>query len=188
MENSDFLKHRILFLNEEVTRKSSNQVISGLLLLDAADREAPIDFYINSPGGSILDGLAIIDAMRCIRAPVTTICLGQAASMAAWILAFGTRGKRMATPHAEVMIHQASGGIQGQTAVMRVYAERMARLQESLVSMLAERTGQSHKQILQDIEVEHYMSAVEAKKYGIIDKIIPHQPEPEKTTKRKPRA
>jgi len=188
MENPDFLKHRILFLSEEVTRQSANRIISGLLLLDAADRDVPIDFYINSPGGSILDGLAIIDTMRCIRSPVTTICLGQAASMAAWILACGAKGRRMATPHAEIMIHKASGGFQGQTAVMRVYAERMARLQEALVSMLSERTGQLPDQILRDIEVEHFMSAADAKRYGIIDKIIQHQPEPGKTSKRKPRA
>jgi len=119
MHNPEFLQHRILFLSEEVNRESANRIISGLLLLDAADKEAPIDFYINSPGGSIIDGLAIIDTMRCIHAPVGTICLGQAASMAAWILAFGAKGRRMATPHAEIMIHQASGGFHGQTAVIR---------------------------------------------------------------------
>jgi ATP-dependent Clp protease protease subunit len=184
MHNPEFLQHRILFLSEEVNRESANRIISGLLLLDAADKEAPIDFYINSPGGSIIDGLAIIDTMRCIHAPVGTICLGQAASMAAWILAFGAKGRRMATPHAEIMIHQASGGFHGQTAVMRVYAERMARLQDELVAMLAIRTGQAPSRILRDIEVEHYMSATEAKRYGIVDKIIPHQPEPGAATKR----
>jgi len=184
MDSPEFLKHRILFLSEEVTRESANRIISGLLLLDAADQEAPIDFYINSPGGSILDGLAIIDTMCCIRAPVSTICLGQAASMGAWILACGAKGRRMASPHAEVMIHQASGGFRGQTSVMRVYAERMARLQDVLVAMLAERTGQPPSRILRDIEVEHYLTADEARSYGIVDKIIPHQTEPGKAEKR----
>lgn len=176
MNGSDLIKHRILFLSEEVTREAANRLISELLLLDSGDPEAPIDLYINSPGGSILDGLAIIDAMDCIRAPVSTICVGQAASMGAWILAAGTKGRRYATPNAEIMIHQASGGFRGQTAVVRVYAARMARLQEKLVKMLAGRTGQKGTKILRDMEVEHFMTAAEAKRYGIIDKIIDRVP------------
>lgn len=169
---SDLLKHRILTLSEEVNTATANRLIAQLLLLDADNHQVQIDLYINSPGGSVLDGLAIIDAMQCIQAPISTICIGQASSMAAWILAAGARGLRLATPNAEIMIHQASAGFRGYTAAMRVFTERMIRLQDRLVGMLSVWTGQPPDKIRDDMETEFYMSSQQARDYGIIDRII----------------
>lgn len=172
MEASALLSHRILFLSEPITAEVANRLIAELLLLDADNHEAQIDLYINSPGGNVLDGLAIIDTMQCIQAPVSTICVGQAASMAAWILAAGTKGRRFATPNAEVMIHQVAAAFAGQTSDIRIYTQRMVRLQERLVQMLAEWTGQPIERIQKDMEHEFFMTAEEAKAYGIVDAIL----------------
>lgn len=166
------LRHRILFLSEPITAEVANRLIAQLLLLDADDPKTPIDLYINSPGGSIPDGLALIDAMQCIQAPVSTICVGQAASMAAWVLAAGTRGRRFATPNAEVMIHQVAASFAGQAGDIRVYTERLLRIQERLVRMLARWTGQSPERISRDMEHEFFMTAEEARAYGIVDAIL----------------
>lgn len=166
------LGHRILFLSEPITTEVANRVISGLLLLDADDHQAQIDLYINCPGGSVVDGLAIIDVIQCIQAPVSTVCVGQAASMAAWILAAGAKGKRWATPNAEVMLHQVAASFAGQTSDIRIYTERMIGLQQRLVGMLARWTGQSPKRITKDMEHEFFMTAQKAKEYGVIDGIL----------------
>ncbi|MCS7066589.1 MAG: ATP-dependent Clp protease proteolytic subunit [Fimbriimonadales bacterium] len=166
------LRHRILFLSEPITAEVANRLIAQLLLLDADDHNAPVDLYINSPGGSVLDGLAVIDAMQCIQAPVSTICMGQAASMAAWILAAGAKGRRFATPNAEVMLHQVAAGFAGQTSDIRIYTERVLRIQQRLVEMLAQWTGQSPERITKDMEHEFFMTAEEARAYGIVDAIL----------------
>lgn len=166
------LHHRILFLREEVSAETANLLVAQLLLLDADDHEAQIDLYINSPGGSVVDGMAIVDAMQCIQAPVSTICIGQAASMAAWILAAGTRGRRVATPHAEIMLHQVSAGFKGQAADVRVQADRIQRTQESLVRLFAGWTGQDTDRIRRDMERDFFISAEEARAYGVIDEVL----------------
>ncbi|MHB2148291.1 ATP-dependent Clp protease proteolytic subunit [Calditrichota bacterium LG25] len=170
--SESLLVHRILFLSEPINDSVANRLIGHLLLLDAQNQHAPIDLYINSPGGSVLDGLAIIDTMLCIQAPITTICLGKAISMAAWILAAGSKGQRKATPHAEIMIHQLSAGIQGEADDIEVYARRIKRQQEELIKMLAHWTGQNDEKIRQDINLDYYMTAQEAKAYGLIDEIL----------------
>jgi ATP-dependent Clp protease protease subunit len=172
MDHTALLHHRILFLSEPITAEVTNRLIAQLLLLDADDHQAQIDLYINCPGGSVLDGLAIIDGMHCIQAPVSTICVGQAASMAAWILAAGTKGRRFVTPNAEVMIHQVAAGFTGQTSDIRIYTQRMIRLQERLVAMLAAWTGQTTERIQQDMQHEFFMTAQEATVYGIADAIL----------------
>jgi ATP-dependent Clp protease protease subunit len=172
MDTQDLLRHRILFLSEPITAEVANRLIAQLLLLSADNQEAQIDLYINSPGGSVLDGLAIIDTMQCIPTPVSTICVGQAASMAAWILAAGTKGLRFATPNAEIMIHQVVAAFAGQTTDIRIYTQRMMRLQERLVHMLAQWTGQPVERIQKDMEHEFFMTAEEAKEYGLVDAIL----------------
>jgi len=182
---SPLLQHRIVFLSEEITRDTANRIIPELLLLDADNHELPIDLYINSGGGSITAGLAIIDTMQCIQAPVSTICIGMAASMSAMILAAGTPGQRHASPNAEVMIHQSSGGFQGQTSTIRIYAQRMQRQEEQLVDLLALWTGQKKERITADIQNDYFMTAMEAREYGIVDSILdPFHPK----TLRKPKA
>ncbi|MDZ7337606.1 MAG: ATP-dependent Clp protease proteolytic subunit [candidate division KSB1 bacterium] len=172
METTALLSHRILFLSEPITAEVANRLIAQLLLLDADHHEAQVDLYINCPGGNVVDGLAIIDTMQCIQAPISTICVGQAASMAAWILAAGTKGRRFATPNAEVMIHQVVAAFAGQTDDIRIYTQRTMRLQERLAQMLAELTGQPIEQIQKDMEHEFFMTAKEAKAYGIVDVIL----------------
>jgi ATP-dependent Clp protease protease subunit len=172
MDTQELLRHRILFLSEPITAEVANRLIAQMLLLDADNYEAQIDLYINSPGGSVLDGLAIIDTMQCIRAPVSTVCVGQAASMAAWILAAGAKGRRFAAPNAEVMIHQVAAAFAGQTTDIRIYTQRMMRLQERLAQMLAQWTGQPVERIQKDMEHEFFMTAEEAKAYGLVDAIL----------------
>lgn len=178
------LQHRILFLAESIACETANHLIAQLLLLDADDSERPIDLYINSPDGSVTDGIAIIDAMQCIRAPVSTICIGQAASMAAWILAAGAPGQRQAAPNAEVMIHQVAAGFAGQTADIQVFAQRTLRIQERLVGMLAQWTRQPEERIRRDMASDFFMTADDALSYGIIDEVI--QPVPKGSSNRKP--
>jgi len=172
MDSTTLLSYRILFLSEPITAEVANRLIAQLLLLDADDHEAQIDLYINSPGGSVLDGLAIIDTMACIQAPVSTICVGQAASMAAWLLAAGTKGIRLAAPNAEIMIHQAATSFAGQTTDIRIYTRRMINLQKRLLELMVQWTGQSIKRIKKDMEHEFFMSAEEAKDYGIVDRVL----------------
>lgn len=169
---SSLLKRRIVFLSEEVTQETAIRIIPELLLLDADNHELPIDLYINSPGGSITAGLAIIDTMQCVQAPVSTICIGMAASMAALVLAAGAKGKRFASPNAEIMIHQSSGGFKGQTSAIRVYAGRMQRQDRQLVDLLAKWIGQPTRRITKDIQHDYFMSAVEARDYGIVDALL----------------
>lgn len=185
MDTTALLKHRIVFLSEEITQATANRVIPELLLLDADNHEAPIDLYINSAGGSITAGLAIIDTMQCVQAPVSTVCVGIAGSMAALILAAGAKTKRFASPNAEVMIHQSSGGFQGQTSTIRVYAERMQRQERQLVQLLARWTGQPEKRIIKDIQTDYFMTAEEAHAYGIVDAILEpfHVSPPDSTAK-----
>jgi len=172
MGTSTLLSHRILFLSGPVSPEITNQLIADLLLLDADNHEAQIDLYINSPGGSVLDGLAIIDAIQCIQAPVSTVCIGQAASMAAWVLAAGRKGYRFASPNAEILLHQVASALAGQTSDIRRYAQRMIRLQERLIQMFSEWTGRSADSIEKDMEHELFMTAEEAKAYGIVDAIL----------------
>ena len=172
MSSGILLQQRIIFLHEPITTETANRVIAQLLYLEADNPSACIDLYINSPGGSVTDGVAIIDAMQCIRAPVSTICIGQAASMGAWILAAGSKGLRFVTPNAEVMIHQMAAGLSGNTGDIHVLANRMVRGQERLVNMLAGFTGQDKTRISTDMQRDFFMSAEEAKAYGIVDAVL----------------
>jgi ATP-dependent Clp protease protease subunit len=171
-EGLALLQHRILFLGGEVNTDTANRIIAQLLLLDADDPDRPIDLYVNSPGGSVVDGLAIIDAMRCIRAPVGTTCIGRAASMGAWILAAGAPGRRSLSPNAEVMIHQVSSGFEGKASDIEVHAQHTLGLQTRMVNMLAEWTGQPPERIRADMARDCYMSAEEARDYGLVDEVL----------------
>jgi len=172
MTNLSLLNHRILFLSEPISSEIANDIITKLLLLDADDHQSQIDLYINSPGGSVLDALAIIDTMHCIQAPVSTICIGKASSMAAWILAAGNKGKRLAAPNAEILIHQAASSFAGQTSDIQIYTKRLIQLQERLIDMLSKWTGQNKAKIKKDMEHEFFMDAYQAKEYGIIDNVL----------------
>jgi len=172
MEPYALRQHRVLLLSEPITAETANRIVADLLLLNASNCTERIDLYINSPGGSVTDGLAILDAMRCVQAPVSTICIGQAASMAAWILASGTKGLRYATPNAEIMIHQLAAGFYGQSAHIRVMSQRVLRLQKRLIEILAACTGQSQRRIARDMERDFFMTADEARRYGIVDAVL----------------
>jgi len=158
----------------------SNLVIAQLLFLEAEDPDKDISIYINSPGGSITAGMAIYDTMQYIRPDVSTICVGMAASMGAFLLAAGKKGKRYALPNAEVMIHQPLGGIQGQATDIEIHARRLLTIKDSLNRILAERTGQKLEKIQKDVERDYFMTAQEAKEYGIIDEVISHPKKAEK--------
>lgn len=171
---SRLLKDRIIFLSEDVNNVSASLVVAQLLFLESEDPEKEISLYINSPGGSITDGMAIVDTINYIKCPVTTICVGMAASMGAVLLASGAKGKRFATPNAEILIHQPliSGGLSGQTTEIKIHAEHMVRTREKLNKLLSERTGQSLETIERDTERDNYMTAQEALEYGLIDGIL----------------
>ena len=169
---SRLLKDRIIFLGEEVTDTSASIVIAQLLFLEAEDPGKDINLYINSPGGSVSAGMAIYDTLQFIRSDVSTICIGMAASMGAFLLAGGTKGKRMALPNAEIMIHQPSGGAKGQATEIQIVAENILKTKKKLNQMLAENTGKSYETIAADTERDYYMSAQEALDYGIIDTIV----------------
>ena len=169
---SRLLKDGIIFLGEAVTDRVSNRVVAQLLFLAAEYPERDISFYINSPGGSISAGLAIYDTMNFIKPDVSTICVGMAASMGAFLLAGGARGKRFALPNSEIMIHQPSGGARGQASDVEIYAKRILKERERLNKMLAELTGQSVETIARDSDRDNFMSSFEAKDYGLIDEII----------------
>ena len=169
---SRLLKDRIIFLGEEVTDVSANIVMAQLLFLEAEDPEKDIHLYINSPGGSVTAGMAIYDTMQYIKCDVETICMGMAASMGAFLLAGGTKGKRLALPNAEIMIHQPSGGAQGQATEIQIAAEHILRTRQNLNKILSENTGQPLDVIRIDTERDNFMTAEEAKAYGLIDKVI----------------
>ncbi len=169
---SRLLNDRIVFLSEEVNDVTASLIVAQLLYLEAQDPDKDIQFYINSPGGSVTAGMAIYDTMQYIKADVSTICIGMAASMGAFLLSAGAKGKRIALPNAEIMIHQPSGGSQGQATDIQIQAERMLKLKKKLNSILAENTGKSVEQVERDCERDHFMSAEEAREYGLIDKVI----------------
>ena len=169
---SRLLKDRIILLSGEIDDNLANIIVSELLYLDSLNHD-DISLYINSPGGSITSGMAIMDTMNFIKSDVSTICLGMAASMGAFLLAAGTKGKRLALPNAEIMIHQPLGGAKGQATDIEIAAKHILRTKERLNAILAERTGQPIERIKEDTERDNYMSAQEALDYGLIDKIIP---------------
>ncbi|MBQ6687043.1 MAG: ATP-dependent Clp protease proteolytic subunit [Bacilli bacterium] len=168
---SRLLKDRIVFCTGEINDASANIIVSELLYLDSLNHD-DIYLYINSPGGSITSGMAIYDTMNYVKSDVRTICLGMAASMAAFLLASGKKGKRLSLPNAEIMIHQPLGGAEGQASDIKIAAERIIKLKNKLNNLLAEKTKQPIKKIMKDTERDNYMSPEEAKKYGLIDEII----------------
>ena len=169
---SRLLKERIIFLGEEVTDASASLVVAQLLFLESEDPGKDINLYINSPGGSVTAGMAIYDTMRYIKCDVSTICVGMAASMGAFLLAGGAKGKRMALPNAEIMIHQPSGGAQGQATDIKIVADHILKTKKKLNEILAANTGQPLEVIAADTERDNYMSAEEAVAYGLIDSIV----------------
>ena len=169
---SRLLKDRIIMLGSAIDDNVSNSIVAQLLFLEAENPEKDITLYINSPGGSITSGMAIYDTMQYIKPDVSTVCIGMAASMGAFLLAAGEKGKRFALPNSEVMIHQPLGGAQGQATEIEIAARRILALKEKLNSILAERTGQSLETLQRDTERDNFMSADKAKEYGLIDKVI----------------
>lgn len=169
---SRLLKDRIIFLGEEVNDVTASLVVAQLLFLEAEDPNKDISLYINSPGGSVAAGMAIYDTMNYIKCDVSTICLGMAASMGAFLLSGGTKGKRYALPNAEVMIHQPSGGARGQATEIQIVAENILRTKKKLNEILAANTGQPYDVIVRDTERDNYMTAEQAKEYGLIDCVI----------------
>ena len=171
---SRLLKDRIIYLGEDVNPTTSSLIVAQMLFLESEDPDKEIYFYINSPGGSITDGMAIVDTINYIKCPVSTICVGMAASMGAVLLASGAKGKRFATPNAEILIHQPliSGGLSGQTTEIKIHADHMVKTREKLNKLLSERTGQPLEVINKDTERDNYMTAEEALEYGLIDGIM----------------
>ena len=169
---SRLLNDRIIMLSEEVNDTTASLVVAQLLYLEAQDPDKEIQFYINSPGGSVTAGMAIYDTMQYIKCDVSTICMGMAASMGAFLLAAGAKGKRMALPNSDIMIHQPSGGAQGQATDILIHANHIARTKKKLNEILAERTGQPLEVIERDTERDNFMSAQEAADYGLVDKVI----------------
>jgi ATP-dependent Clp protease protease subunit len=176
---SRLLKDRIIFLGEDVNDITANLVIAQLLFLDAEDPDKDISLYINSPGGVVTAGLAIYDTMQFIKSDVSTICIGLAASMGAFLLAGGAKGKRFALPNAEIMIHQPSGGARGQATDVQIHAEQILKSKKRLNEMLAENPGKPYEEVVRDTERDNFMSAEEAKAYGLIDAVISRQPKTE---------
>ena len=172
---SRLLKDRIIFLGEEVTDVSASLIVSQLLFLESEDPGKDISLYINSPGGSVTAGMAIYDTMQYIKCDVSTICIGMAASMGAFLLAGGAKGKRMALPNAEIMIHQPSGGAQGQATEIQIVADQIAQTKRTLNEILAENTGQPYEVVEKDTDRDNYMTAEEAKAYGLIDGVVEHK-------------
>lgn len=173
---SRLLKDRIVFLGSEVNDAVANVITAQLLFLESEDPEKDIFFYINSPGGSVTAGMAIYDTMQYINPDVSTLCLGQAASMGAFLLAAGAKGKRSALPHARIMIHQPLGGFQGQVSDVEIHAKEMLRLKHELNELLAGHTGQDVSTITRDTDRDNFMSPKDAKEYGLIDNVVTHRP------------
>ena len=169
---SRLLKERIIFLGEEVNETTASLIVAQLLFLESEDPGKDIQFYINSPGGSVTAGMAIYDTMNYVKCDVSTICMGMAASMGAFLLAGGAKGKRLALPNAEIMIHQPSGGAKGQETEIRIVAEQILKTRDQLNRILAENTGKPLDVIAADTERDNYMTAQEAKEYGLIDEIV----------------
>ena len=169
---SRLLKERIIFLGEEVNEVTASLIVAQMLFLEAEDPEKDIQFYINSPGGSVTAGMAIYDTMKLIKSDVSTICLGDAASMGAFLLSGGTKGKRLALPNSRIMIHQPLGGAKGQATDIEIEAKEILRMKKMLNELLAEHTGQKVDRIKKDTERDNFMTAEEAKEYGLIDEVI----------------
>lgn len=169
---SRLLNDRIIMLSEDVNDATASLVVAQLLYLESQDPDADIKFYINSPGGSVTAGMAIYDTMQYVKPDVSTICIGMAASMGAFLLSSGEKGKRFVLPNAEVMIHQPSGGSRGQATDIQIQAEQILKTKEKLNQILADNTGQSLEKVIKDCERDYFMSAVEAKEYGLVDTII----------------
>ena len=172
---SRLLNDRIIFLSEEVNDTTASLIVAQMLFLEGADPDKDINFYINSPGGSITAGMAIYDTMQYIKCDVSTICIGMAASMGAFLLSAGTKGKRFALPNSEIMIHQPLGGMQGQATDIKIHADRIIRMKSTLNQILSERTGKPLETIEKDTERDNFMSAYEAMDYGLIDKVLEHR-------------
>ena len=172
---SRLLKDNIIFLGTPIDDQIANLIVAQLLFLEAEDPEKDINIYINSPGGSVTAGLAIYDTMQFIRPDVTTICIGMCASMGALLLTAGAKGKRFALPNSRILIHQPSGGMQGQATDVRIHAEELIRIRELTSQILAKHTGQDMEQIERDVERDRYLSAAQAKEYGLIDEVIAHR-------------
>ena len=172
---SRLLNDRIIFLSDEVNDATASLVVAQLLFLEAQDPDKDISFYINSPGGSVTAGMAIYDTMNFIKCDVSTICIGMAASMGAFLLSAGTKGKRIALPHSEIMIHQPLGGAQGQASDIKIRAELILRTRDMLNQILAENTGKPIEEIERDTDRDYFMTAQQALEYGIIDKIYTHR-------------
>ena len=171
---SRLLNDRIIFLSEEVNDTTASLVVAQLLYLEAQDPDKDIQFYINSPGGSVTAGMAIYDTMRYIKCDVATICVGMAASMGAFLLSAGTKGKRMALPNAEIMIHQPSAGTQGQITDMAIHLKRLETIKARMNRILAENTGKSVEEVTAACERDNFMSSEEAKAFGLIDRVLEH--------------
>ncbi|MBQ7668108.1 MAG: ATP-dependent Clp endopeptidase proteolytic subunit ClpP [Clostridia bacterium] len=169
---SRLLKDRIIFIGDEINQATSSLVVAQLLFLASEDPEKDINLYINSPGGSVTDGFAIFDTMNHIKPDVSTICVGMAASMGAFLLAAGAKGKRYALPNSEIMIHQPLGGAKGQATDIKIQAEQILKIKEKLTNILCEKTGQPLEKVQNDCERDFFMSAEEAKNYGLIDAIL----------------
>ena len=173
---SRLLNDRIVFLSDEVNDTTASLVVAQMLFLEAQDPDKDISFYINSPGGSVTAGMAIYDTMQFIKCDVSTICIGMAASMGAFLLSSGTKGKRLALPHSEVMIHQPLGGARGQASDIRIQAEQILKTKATLNRILAENTGKPLEVIERDTDRDNYMTAQEAMEYGLVDKVISKRP------------
>ena len=172
---SRLLKDRIIMLAEDVNPTSANVIIAEMLFLESEDPDKEIHFYINSPGGSIVDGMAIVDTMNYIKCPVSTICVGMAASMGSILLTCGEKGKRFATPNSEILIHQpliGGNGLSGQTTDIKIHTDHLVKTREKMNKLLSEKTGQPIEKIMKDTERDNYMTAEEALKYGLIDEIL----------------
>ncbi|HOA84489.1 MAG TPA: ATP-dependent Clp endopeptidase proteolytic subunit ClpP [Bacillota bacterium] len=173
---SRLLNDRIIFLSDEVNDTTASLVVAQMLFLEAQDPDKDINFYINSPGGSLTAGMAIYDTMNFVKCDVATICVGMAASMGSFLLAAGTKGKRSALPNSLIMIHQPMGGAKGQASDIKIQAELILRMRDNINTILAERTGKSVEQIARDTDRDYYMTAAEAKEYGIIDMVMTKRP------------
>ena len=172
---SRLLKERIIFLGEEVNDTTASLIVSQLLFLESEDPEKDISLYIMSPGGSVTAGMAIYDTMQFVKCDVSTICMGMAASMGAFLLSGGTKGKRFALPNSTIMIHQPSGGAQGQATEIQIVADHIAKTKRTLNEILSQNTGQPYEVIERDTDRDNYMSALEAKEYGLIDGVVEHK-------------
>ena len=180
---SRLLKERIIFLGTSVNDEIASLIIAQLLFLEAEDPDKDITFYVNSPGGGVTAGMAIYDTMQYVRCDIVTLCMGQAASMGALLLAAGAKGKRYALPNSRVLIHQPMGGFQGQATDVDIHAQEILRMRNDLNKILAFHTGQNVRKIKKDTDRDYFMSSEEAKKYGIIDKVLNKRPNPDEETK-----